>query len=215
MDLVLFDLDNTLLSGDSDHQWGQYMCEIGAASPEYKINNQKFYDDYCKEALDIYAYLQFALRPLAENDMQQLIAWRASFIDTVIVPMISAPARDLVSQHQSKGDLIAVISSTNQFLVEPIAQLFGISEVIATQAEVIDNRFSGKVKGTPCFGKEKLVCLKEWLATRQPNYQHSWFYSDSINDLPTLEWVDKPIVVNGDDKLLKVARQHNWQTLSF
>lgn len=216
MDLVLFDLDNTLLSGDSDYEWGRYMCEIGAVDRAYyEKTNQDFYAAYCAGTLDMDAYLQFSLKPLANYRMEQLHAWRQSFIDSVIVPMITPPALNLVAQHRNKDDTLVVISSTNRFLVEPITHLFGIENVIATDAEIINNRFSGNVKGISCFGKNKLTKLKQWLETYAPDYQRSWFYSDSVNDLETLQWVDCPVVVNGDSKLLEEAARRGWQTIDL
>lgn len=216
MDLVLFDLDNTLLDGDSDYEWGRYMCEIGAVDHDlYKKKNLKFYQDYCAGQFDINAYLNFALKVLADNDMQQLMAWRQSFIEEKIVPMLTSESKSLIADHTQKGDYVIVISSTIEFLVKPIAMLFGIKDVVATQLEVNDEgNFNGKVKGVPCFAEGKLRRLEQWLEGADLNYQKSWFYSDSINDLATLKWADHAVVVNGDDQLLKEAAQRDWHTIS-
>lgn len=216
MDLALFDLDNTLLNGDSDYEWGRYMCELGAVNREhYEETNRKFYRDYCAGTFDIDAYLRFALKPLADHGMEQLLAWRRSFIDRKVRPMITPAAQQLVESHREKGDLLVVISSTNRFLVEPIAALFATEHVIATEIELKDGAFSGHAAGIPCYGEGKLRRLRQWLKERRPDYRHSWFYSDSINDLPTLKWADQPVVVNGDEQLLKQAARRKWRTISL
>lgn len=217
MDLALFDLDNTLLAGDSDYEWGNYICEIGAVDPaQYKKKNQAFYEDYCAAQLDINAYLKFALEVLAQNNRRQLESWRRTFIDKKVIPMVTPKAKKLVANHMNKGDRVVVVSSTVDFLVKPIARLFAIEDIIATRA-VIDNngRFSGKVAGVPCFAEGKLRRLRQWLQEHKPDYRQSWFYSDSINDLATLKWADHAVVVNGDAQLIEQARRHNWRVISI
>ncbi len=216
MDLALFDLDNTLLAGDSDYEWGNYLCEIGATdAAQYKQENQRFYADYCAARLDINAYLRFVLKALAENDTQRLLSWRRAFIDTKILPMVTPQAKQLVAAHTDKGDHVIVISSTIDFLVKPIARLFDIEHVIATQAETDSGgKFSGRVTGIPCFAEGKLRRLEQWLKEHKPNYDQSWFYSDSINDLATLKWADNAVVVNGDARLVKEAARYDWRMIS-
>lgn len=215
-DLVLFDLDHTLLDGDSDFSWGDFLCEIGAVDADvYRTQNQKFFDQYQSGELDIMEYLKFALEPLAQNNINTLLQWRQQFLNEKIKPMIIDEAAELVNTHINKGDITAIITSTNAFITEPIGHLFGIKTVIATQPQLINGRFSGNVEGTPCFRDGKVQCLQKWLNTTKPNYQQSWFYSDSFNDMPLLSWVDNPVVVNGDTQLCEHALNKGWQTLSI
>ena len=216
MDLVAFDLDNTLLSGDSDYLWGNYLCKVGAVDEKvYKLQNKKFYDDYCAGKLDIDEYLNFSLQAFAKNEISQLNEWREAFIREVIPPLISLPALNLVKQHLDKKNTVVVASSTNSFIVEPIANLFGIDQVIATDLEIMQQKFTGKVDGLPCYGENKLTKLKHWIDVNRIQYNASWFYSDSINDLPSLKWADYTIVVNGDDMLCKEARKYAWQSITI
>ena len=215
MDLVLFDLDHTLLDGDSDFAWGQFLCEIGAVDVHYKRRNQDFFDAYQLGELDMTEYIKFVLQPLAQNTMRQLLDWRQRFLAEKIKPMITAEATELVQQHHRKGDLMAIITSTNSFITEPIGKIFGIETVIATHPELTDGRFTGEIAGVPCFQEGKINCLEKWLGKHKLNYQKSWFYSDSFNDIPLLSWVDRPVVVNGDAALIKHATQNNWLMLSL
>lgn len=215
MDLALFDLDYTLLDGDSDFSWGEFLCEIGAVDSTYKKRNRDFYAAYRHGELSITEYIKFALQPLAQNNMQQLLDWRQRFLIEKIKPMITSKAIKLVRRHQNTGDFIAIITSTNSFIASPIAEMFGIETVIATEAELIEGRFSGEIIGEPCFQTGKIRCLQQWLVKNELSYQKSWFYSDSINDLPLLSWVDRPVVINGDAALVKHAAKNNWIRLSL
>lgn len=215
MDLVLFDLDHTLLNGDSDFAWGQFLCEIGAVDARYKKHNQDFFDAYRRGELDMTEYIKFVLQPLAQNTMHQIVKWRQRFLAEKIEPMITAEAMELVRLHESRGDFTAIITSTNSFLTKPIGKIFGIETVIATEPELVNGRFTGEIVGVPCFREGKINCLKIWLDKHKLNYKNSWFYSDSFNDIPLLSWVDKPAVVNGDSMLMKHAMQNNWLMLSL
>lgn len=215
MDLVLFDLDHTLLDGDSDFSWGKFLCEVGAVDAAYKKRNADFFDAYQRGELDITEYLKFALQPLALNNMQQLLDWQQRFITEKIEPMVRSEAVELVERHQNEGDFTAIITSTNSFITRPIGKIFGIETVIATEPELVDGSFSGEIAGVPCFQEGKIVCLEKWLARHTLNYQKSWFYSDSFNDMPLLSWVNQPVVVNGDAKLVKHAMKHNWLMLNL
>ena len=164
MNLVLFDLDNTLLAGDSDYEWGQFLIAKGAVDgPHYEAKNQAFYEDYKAGRLDIYAFLAFALRPLATHRREQLDAWRAEYLETRVKPMITQAARDLVNKHMKDADLVAVITATNSFVTGPIAREFGIPNLIATDPEEIDGRFTGEVAGTPCFREGKVARIEHFL----------------------------------------------------
>ena len=216
MDLALLDLDDTLLAGDSDYLWGRYLCDVGGVErARFEARNQAFYADYQAGRLDVGAYLRFALRPLADNDLSTLLEWRRRFVAEKIVPIIAPQARALIERHHQRGDLAVIATSTNAFVAEPIARLLGADDLIATQPEIAGARFSGRVRGAPCFREGKLQCVRRWLARQRPAYRHSWCYSDSINDLALLEWADKPVVVDGDEKLRAHAARHGWPSLSL
>ncbi len=219
MNLVLFDLDNTLLAGDSDYEWGQFLIAKGAVDgPRYEARNQAFYDDYKAGRLDIYAFLAFALHPLATHSRAQLDAWHAEYMETRIKPMITQAARDLVKRHLDDADLVAVITATNSFVTGPIAREFGIPHLIATDPEEIDGRFTGEVAGTPCFREGKVTRLADFLdahGTRLDRLDSSWFYSDSRNDLPLLEEVQHPVAVDPDPTLHAHALEKGWPVISL
>ncbi|MFN3749793.1 MAG: HAD family hydrolase [Thiobacillus sp.] len=219
MKLVLFDLDNTLLAGDSDYEWGQFLIAKGAVDgAHYEAKNRAFYEDYKAGRLDIHAFLAFALRPLATHPRAELVAWRAEYLETRIKPMITQAARDLVNRHLDEADPVAVITATNRFVTEPIARELGIPHLIATDPEEIDGRFTGKVAGTPCFREGKVVRLAQFLdsrGTRLEDLETSWFYSDSHNDLPLLEKVRHPVAVDPDPTLAAHARDRGWPVISL
>jgi len=219
MNLVLFDLDNTLLAGDSDYEWGQFLIAKGAVDgAHYEAKNQAFYDDYKAGQLDIYAFLAFALRPLATHTRAQLDAWHAEYMETRVKPMITRAARDLVRQHLDEADLVAIITATNSFVTAPIAREFGVSHLIATDPECINGHFTGEVAGTPCFREGKITRLEQFLehhGTRLDCLSSSRFYSDSLNDLPLLEKVQHPVAVDPDATLRSHAQAHGWPVISL
>ncbi len=211
MALALFDLDNTLLNGDSDHAWGHYLAEIGAVDKTLHEQKQdEFYQLYINGELDIIEFLTFQLFPLTQYPLEQLLQWRNEFIDSIIKPMISTGKTELIEQHRNKGDSLVIITATNDFITRPIADLLEIETLIATQAEFIDNQYTGKVTGAPCFQAGKISRLNEWLSTQTIDMNDSWFYSDSINDLPLLEIADNPVAVTPDGKLRAHAEHKNW-----
>lgn len=211
MALALFDLDNTLLNGDSDHSWGLYLAEIGAVDKIFQEQKQdEFYQLYVDGKLDIVDFLNFQLKPLTEHSLEQLYEWRADFIEAIIKPMIEKGKPNLIQQHRDSGDNLVIITATNDFITRPIADLLGVQTLIATQAEFVDDHYTGKVVGTPCFQAGKITLLKQWLATQDLDMQGSWFYSDSINDLPLLNEVDNPVAVTPDEKLRAHAEHQNW-----
>jgi len=217
MKLVLFDLDNTLLDGDSDFEWAQFLIEVGALDREiYEAQNQTFYDQYKAGTLNIHAFLNFQLKPLARHSRDQLDEWRREFIERKILPMISAASRKLVESH---GDaLTAIVTATNSFVTRPIADEFGIEHLIATEPEVLNGKFTGGVTGTPSFREGKITRLNEWLASRNTalkNFDESYFYSDSLNDLPLLSQVTHPIAVNPDATLRAHAETRGWTIISL
>lgn len=219
MNLVLFDLDNTLLAGDSDYEWGQFLIEKGVVDRDhYEAKNRAFYEDYKAGRLDIYAFLAFALRPLATHPRAQLDAWREEYVATRIQPMITPAARDLVKRHLDTADLVAVITATNSFVTAPIAQVFGIPNLIATDPEEKAGQFTGEVAGTPCFREGKITRLEQFLDARGTRFDcltNSRFYSDSLNDLPLLQKVKHPVAVDPDPTLRAHAETHGWPVISL
>ncbi len=216
MPLAIFDLDNTLLAGDSDYLWGQFLVEKGIVDREhYEQENERFYRDYHAGRLDMGAFLRFALRPLAVHPIPVLHAWREDFLREKIDPVILAPARDLVHRHRVAGDVLLVITATNAFVTAPIAERFGISHLIATEPEQVDGRYTGDVAGTPAFREGKVRRLDAWLAQTGYSLTGSTFYSDSHNDIPLLDRVDYPIAVDPDPQLLAYAQDRGWPVISL
>ena len=217
MRLVLFDLDNTLLTGDSDFEWAQFLIEQGVLDREvYEARNQAFYDQYKAGTLDIVEFLNFQLKPLSRYPRPLLEAWRREFMARKIMPMIRASARELVARHS--GDLRVVITATNSFVTAPIACEFGIENLIATEPEQRAGEFTGNVLGIPCFREGKVRRLEDWLAERSStlaSFDESRFYSDSLNDLALLARVTHPIAVDPDATLRAHAEQHRWPIISL
>ena len=219
MRLVLFDLDNTLLAGDSDFEWGQFLIDRGVVDREHhEARNHAFYEDYKAGRLDIYAFLNFSLRPLATHTRAQLDAWHTEYMTTRILPMMTASARALVDKHLHDADLVAIITATNSFVAAPIARAFGVQHVIATEPEQVNGRFTGEVSGTPCFREGKITRLEQFLdhhGTRLDCVTSSRFYSDSLNDLPLLQKVQHPVAVDPDPTLRAHAEAHGWPVISL
>ena len=208
--LALFDLDNTLLDGDSDLEWGELLAESGAMDVE---RTRAFHADYHAGTLDIDAFLRFQLEPLAREPMERLCAWRTEFIERRIKPKLSLAARELVREHARLGHDLALITATNAFITAPIAHELGIPHLIATRPEMCNGRFTGRVEGLPCFREGKLRRLEEWLRERRlrtSDVREIWFYSDSHNDLPLLSAVQHPIAVDPDEKLRAHAERMGW-----
>ena len=216
MALAIFDLDNTLIDGDSDHAWGEYLVEIGAVDPQlYKKMNDKFYQDYKDGCLNIFEYLDFSLEPLTRFEEAQLLDWRAEFIETKIKPIIPQAAIEKVQEHRNKGDQLLIITATNRFVTEPIAKLFGIDELLAIELERENSRYTGKPTGTLSFQEGKITRLNTWLAEKNLDMAGAWFYSDSHNDLPLLDLVDFPVAVSPDPTLEEQASLKGWQTITL
>jgi len=216
MSLAIFDLDNTLLADDSDYLWGQFLVDQKIVDASYYAQeNERFYQEYKQGQLDIMEFLNFSLKPLADNTLENLYQWRSQFITEVIQPILLAPAQELISKHQQMGDTLLVITATNQFVTEPIVNLYGIKHLLATIPELVANRYTGKVSGTPCFQEGKVTRLQQWLQDTGYNLKGSWFYSDSHNDLPLLKLVDHPVAVNPDDLLKQYAEQTDWPIISL
>ena len=219
MRLALFDLDNTLLAGDSDYEWGQFLVDRGVLErAEYEAQNRAFYEQYQAGTLDIHEFLGFALRPLAQHAPEELERWHREFMQARIEPMMLPAARALVRRHLERGDLCAIITSTNSFVTRPIARAFGIEHLIATEPEKRDGRFTGRVAGLPSFREGKVRRLDDWLAglgRRLADFSESTCYSDSHNDLPLLERVSRPVAVDPDQILAREAARRGWQRISL
>jgi HAD superfamily hydrolase (TIGR01490 family) len=219
MRLALFDLDNTLLAGDSDYEWGQFLVDRGIVPrEEYEAQNQAFYEQYAAGTLDIHEYLGFALRPLARHTPEELARWHDAFMRSRIEPMISAASRMLVRRHLESGALCAVVTATNSFVTAPIARAFGVEHLVATEPETRDGRFTGRVAGPPCFREGKIRRVEDWLAARGHalhDFTESAFFSDSHNDLPLLERVTRPVAVDPDEQLAAEAKRRGWEIISL
>jgi HAD superfamily hydrolase (TIGR01490 family) len=214
--IALFDLDNTLIAGDSDFLWGCFLVEQGIVDGAvYERENQRFYDQYKVGELDIHEFLDFQLRPLAEHGMDTLRHWRKQYVEEKILPILLPKAHDLVGKHRDQGDALVIITATNRFITEPIADLYGIPNLLATEPEVIHGEYTGNVTGIPCFQDGKVAQLTDWLADNGHSLDASWFYSDSHNDLPLLGRVTHPVAVDPDEILEQHASGHGWQTISL
>jgi HAD superfamily hydrolase (TIGR01490 family) len=217
--LALFDLDNTLLAGDSDYNWSLFLIKQGLLDEKtHHERNEQFYLDYKNGNLDIYKFLAFQLKPLSEHSMADLNALHAKYMDSVIRPMMTQKAQDLVNQHKAQGDLCLVITATNSFVTKPIAQAYGIAHLIGTDPEMVNGAYTGGVAGVPSFQEGKVTRLKLWLAERGQelaDFERSYFYSDSHNDLPLMKLVTHPVAVDADAKLTDYAQQHGWPHISL
>jgi len=217
MRLALFDLDNTLLAGDSDFEWAQYLIEQGVLDREvYEARNQTFYDQYKAGTLDIYEFLDFQLKPLSRHPRAQLDAWHDDFMRRKVIPMIAAGTPALLGKHST--DICVIVTATNSFVTAPIARFLGVPHLIATEPEQIEGEFTGRPLGLPSFKEGKVRRLNEWLAVQGRRWEdvtESWFYSDSLNDLPLLEQVHHPVAVDPDATLKSCAEDRGWPVISL
>ena len=219
MNLVLFDLDNTLLNGDSDFEWAQFLISKGVLDREvHEARNIEFYEHYKAGTLDIHAFLDFQLAPLSRHPREELDAWHREFMATHIRPIIGAPARALVQRHLDEGSLCAIVTATNSFVTGPIAREFGIPHLVATIPAHENGAFTGKPRGTPAFKAGKIERVDAWLEELGAwwgGFGETWFYSDSHNDLPLLNRASHPVAVDPDDTLRNHARQQGWPVISL
>lgn len=210
MQLALFDLDHTLLNIDSDHAWGEFLIAQGQVDEtQHRARNDQFYEDYKDGTLDAVAYNEFVFEFLSQHDMATLDQLHQVFMQQVIIPAMRPAGQDAIARHQAAGHTVVIITATNAFVTAPIAAAFGVSHLIASQPEVVDNRYTGRLVGQPCFQAGKLAHLNVWLAN-QARVSERWGYSDSFNDLPLLQWVDHPMAVNPDSRLHAHALAHQW-----
>lgn len=219
MKLALFDLDNTLLAGDSDFQWAQFLIEQKVLDREvYEARNIEFYEQYKAGTLDIHEFLDFQLKPLSRHPREQLEAWRSEFIQRKIMSLVAPGAHELIAKHKLEHNLCIIITATNSFVTTPIARLLGIDHLIATEPEQKNGQFTGRVSGTPCFREGKITRLEQWLDEHNLtwlSFLESWFYSDSLNDMPLLKKVTHPVAVDPDVTLEGVAQSNGWPIISL
>jgi len=219
VNLALFDLDNTLLNGDSDFEWSQFLIRIGVLDRElFEVKNLTFYEQYKAGTLDIHEFLDFQLKPLSRHSRKTLDEWHRQFMRASVLPMITPQSRELVQRHRTAGDLCVIITATNSFVTAPIAREFGIEHLIATEPEHINGEFTGAVADVPCFREGKIIRLESWLAGRSwtlDSFADSTFYSDSLNDLPLLRKVKHPVAANPDETLRAHAEQHGWNIVNL
>ena len=216
MALAIFDLDNTLIAGDSDHAWGEFIARNGLVdAATYTKRNDWFYQQYQSGVLDIRAYLEFALEPLAGKTEKDLAELHRQFMTESIEPLRLTAADALLDRHRANGDYILIVTSTNAFITRPIARWLGVDDILATIPERVDGVYTGKVDGVPCFGAGKITHLDHWMQTHEYDLTESCFYSDSINDLPLLEYVGHAVAVDPDEQLAQVASDRGWTKISL
>ncbi len=219
MKLALFDLDNTLLSGDSDFEWAQFLIELGVIDRElYEARNQHFYEQYKAGTLDIDEFLDFQLKPLSRHARHVLDGWHEQFMRNKVRGMMGRPAQDLVEQHRAAGDICVIITATNSFVTAPIARAFEVEHLIATEPEQVNGEFTGRVAGIPSFREGKITRLESWMGERGwswNSFSDTTFYSDSLNDLPLLGKVRHPVAVDPDATLHAHAERQGWRIISL
>lgn len=214
--LAIFDLDNTLIGHDSDFLWGQFLVDQGIVDKAYyEASNAQFYEDYKQGNLDIVAFLNFSLKPLAAHPPEQLYQWREQFVAQIITPFLLPAAFTLVEKHRARGDTLLVITATNRFVTEPIVKLYGIDNLLATTPEFKNGRYTGAFIDVPCFQTGKVTLLEQWLKNSNETLDSSYFYTDSYNDLPLLAKVDYPVAVDPDEILKNIAKTKGWEIISL
>ena len=217
--LALFDLDNTLIPSDSDHLWTQFLVENKIISKLNSEISDKFFNDYSNGTLNLEEFLDYQLQPLKEIGNKKLLGLRSIFIKTKIQPVINLEAKGLVSKHLQSGDLCAIVTATNEFITEPIAELFNVHKLIATLVEKNEHgSYTGKARGVPSFREGKIIRVNEWLKSNGSSlnsFKKSFFYSDSFNDIPLLKIVSNPVATNPDKKLKEYAVRNNWQVINI
>ena len=216
MALAIFDLDNTLINGDSDHRWGEFLCAEGLVDPRsFRQENDRFYQDYQAGKLDIQASLQFALRPLAGRTVVEVAELQQKFMQDYVEPMLLPAAFSLLDKHREQGDKLVIITASNTVITKPIAKRLGVSTLMGCDVEIKEGKFTGASVGIPSFREGKVARLTEWMSTNNYSLDGAWFYSDSHNDVPLLERVDNPVATDPDPQLAELARQRSWPIISL
>lgn len=211
MTLAIFDLDHTLIDGDSDYLWGEYMVATGITDAEaYRKRNLEFYQDYQRGSLDSDQYLTFALEPLTRHPLEKLHAWRRDYVAQWIKPLIKPGVPQKLAQHRALNHDLMIISATHRFITEPIAELLQIPHLLSTEPEISNGRYTGRYIGTPTFREGKVTALRQWLDEHKVSLEGAYFYSDSINDLPLLDLVAHPVAVDPDAELSAIAKGRQW-----
>ena len=216
MSLAIFDLDNTLIGGDSDYLWGQYLGEIGAVDGEYyRREHDRFYQEYLDGVLDIHEFLRFQLEPLTKHGLDTLRRWRRQFLEEKVQPILLPKAVKLLDRHKRAGDTLLIITATNRFITAPIAGALGVEHLIASEPEFKNGGYTGEVTGLPSYAAGKVNRLQTWLEKHGVGLEDSWFYSDSHNDLPLLEVVTHPVAVDPDQILREKSLERGWPIISL
>ena len=216
MPLAIFDLDNTLIAGDSDHLWGQFMCATGRVDPDvFAQKNDAFYAAYQRGTLDIHAYLTFALAPIAGLSQQAVQTLQQQFLQAWIEPILLPKAQALITKHRDAGDTLLIITATNTVVTRPIAQRLGIDALLGCEAAIENDRYTCAITGIPSFREGKVSRLNDWLAEQTLSMADAWFYTDSHNDVTLLERVDQPVAVDPDSQLKAIAEQRGWPIMSL
>lgn len=216
MALAIFDLDHTLINGDSDYAWGEFVADKGLVDNEqYRRDNAQFFSDYKSGKLDMVAYQEFVLEPISRFSLDEVAALHREFMATRISPMRLPKADRLLNKHRKQGDAVIIITATNRFITEPIAHALGVKELIATEGEIKNNRLTGKIKGVPCYREGKVTRLESWMREHGQSLKGSYFYSDSHNDLALLKIVSHPVAVDPDDTLRNYAERMQWPIISL
>jgi HAD superfamily hydrolase (TIGR01490 family) len=214
--LAIFDLDNTLIAGDSDHSWGQFLAQKQLVdADDYRKANDQFYADYKNGILDIVKYLNFSLSPLPRYSPHEWQILHQEFMRDYIEPMLLAKAMELIQFHRRQDHTLLIITATNGFVTRPIAKRLGIDNILATDPEIVNGNYTGKFTGIPCFQTGKITHLHDWLKKTEHSLEGAFFYSDSINDLPLLEQVDNPVAVDADERLTAIATARGWKRMSL
>ncbi|MDD3764622.1 MAG: HAD-IB family hydrolase [Nevskiales bacterium] len=216
MRLAVFDLDNTLLAGDSDYLWGRFLVDAGVVERDvYERENERFYRQYQAGTLDIHEYAAFALRPLIEHELSQMLELRRRFVDEQIAPIVAAQAPALLARHRAQGDQLIITTATNRFVTEPIADLLGVDHLLATDPEIVDGIYTGRISGIPNFQGGKVSRLRAWIDAQTAPCSYMSCYSDSHNDIPLLEMADTAVAVDADPILEELAGKRGWQRISL
>jgi len=219
MGIALFDLDHTLLGGDATYEWIQFLIRLGVLDRAiYEAELERFYDEYRAGTLDIRAFLHFDFRPLSSHPRAKLEQWREQYLGEVVAPMILPKALDLIAWHEARGDLTAIVTAANSFVCGPIARMFGVQHLLASEPECIDGEFTGNIDGIPCFHEGKVTRLEAWLTSRGQalaDFPESYFYGDSTSDVPLMEKVTHPVAVHPGEALAELARARNWPIISL
>ncbi len=213
--LVIFDLDNTIIAGDSDKNWGMFLAEENIVDKHYLLQSEEFYKKYSTGDLDIYSFIKFCSQPLIKNSMGKLLDLRKKFIETKIKPIILDKPKQIITNHIKNDEKVIIATATNNFVTRPIADLFQIDDLISTELEIKNNKFTGNVIDIPCFKEGKLEKVKKWANKNDFKLSDATFYSDSFNDLPLFNEVKNAVVVDGDSKILSIANKNAWQCMSF